>query len=54
MHHLVVNIAKGECTEMIGLLDATLSYRQYSERAKSLSVFLKKGPRAYASGSAPG
>lgn len=54
MHHLVVNIAPGECTEMIGLLDATRSYRQYSERAKSLNVFLKTGPRAYAPDSAPG
>jgi hypothetical protein len=54
MHHLVVNIAPGECTEVMGLLYATRSYRQYSERAKSLNVFLKKGPSSYASGLAPG
>lgn len=37
--HMVVNIASGERTEMIGLLDVRGSYKDFARRGKSFNIF---------------
>jgi len=39
LSHFVVNIGRGKRTEMIGLIDAHSSYRDFARRSKSFNVF---------------
>ena len=42
VHHFVLNIAPGERTEAIGLLEVSQSYRRFSTRAKAFNVFVRE------------
>lgn len=43
LNHLVINIAPGRSTEIIGLLDISGSYRDYALQPKSFNVFVYNG-----------
>ncbi len=43
--HFVINVAPTTRTEMIGVLDASVRYREFASRPKSLNVFVE-APRA--------
>jgi hypothetical protein len=45
LSHFVINIAPGERTEVIGLIDVQGSYKDFAEQAKSFNIFVKEGPR---------
>jgi hypothetical protein len=40
MHHLVINIDPGKCTEIIGICELSRSFRVHATRVKSFDVFL--------------
>jgi len=40
LSHFVVNVAKGQRTEMIGLMDIRGSYRDFAARSKSFNIFV--------------
>jgi CheY-like chemotaxis protein len=42
MHHFVINIAPGKCTEAIGLVEVTRSFKEHSSRTKSFNVFVQE------------
>lgn len=39
--HFVINVCQGRRTEMIGLLDASVRYREFAQRPKSFNVFVE-------------
>ncbi|MBC7793634.1 MAG: hypothetical protein H7Z43_07985 [Clostridia bacterium] len=42
LNHFVVNIAPNQKTEIIGLIDISGTYRNFSEKSKSLNIFLQR------------
>lgn len=43
LSHVVVNIARGQRTELIGMVDLRPSYREIASRPKSFNVFVSEG-----------
>ncbi len=42
LNSFVINIAPGERTEVLGLIDVQGSYRDFAERSKSFNIFIKE------------
>ncbi len=42
MNHLVINIAKKRCTEVIGIMDVVKLYREFAGRPKSFNIFTER------------
>jgi hypothetical protein len=42
LNQLVINLAPNRCTEMIGLLDISGTYKDFAERPKSLNIFTEE------------
>jgi hypothetical protein len=43
LNYFVINVAPSRCTETIGIMDISGSYRDFAERPKSIHVFYDKG-----------
>jgi DNA-binding response OmpR family regulator len=45
LNSFVINIAPGERTEVLGLIDVQGSYKDFAERSKSFNIFVKEASR---------